>query len=396
MRIIESYEGFHNTLAEALEGSRTAQGRIKDTIWAAQGGTQTREAVTADQVSGWFMDTVRPEFEKQYKDLPEAWREIATEVKFNDFRDRPLYEVDTDHDVLEAANGGTPTPRGTLPHIPELTPYPTMGYKASGKFLAHPRKHGARLHLSWEAFLNDQWDLVSEFPKTAAKMARKTIDAQVFGVLFDPAMGGFRADVISDANKTVLQARTKDSVLILEDVAKNAALSYEALLAAREQVSKTKVNGRQVRVSRFVLLVPPALKPLADALVGEDRVARIVGKAGSQTVMSTTNALKGVVKVVESEMMALLGGANADTAWCLVPAGGRTEARDTIVRTSLVGHETPDLRMASMQGVSIGGSSVSATSGSFDNDDLQTRVRVITGGDIINYDGIIASTGKGS
>lgn len=395
MRIIESGAEFHNTLAEALDGSRSAQGRLKDTIWAVQGGT-VREAVTADQVTGWFMQTVKPEFEKQYADIPEAWKEIASEVKFNDFRDKPLYEIDEDNDVLEAANGGTPTPRGSLPHIPELTPYPTLGYKASGKFLAAPRKHGARLHLSWEAFLNDQWDLVAEFPRTAAKMARKTIDAAVFGVLFDAAKGGFRADVISDSNGTVLKARPKDEVLILKDVKKNAALSYEALLAAREQVSKTKVNGRFVRVNRFVLLVPPALKPLADAIIGEDRVARIVGDAGSQTVMATNNALKGVVKVVESEMLSLMGGANADTAWVLVPAGGRTEARQTIVRTSLTGHETPDLRMASFQGVGIGGSAVSTTSGSFDNDDIQSRVRVITGGDIINYDGIIASTGKGA
>ena len=399
--MFENYNDFAKTLDKALEGSRGAQGKIKDAIMEAD-GTHVKEAITSDMLAPWFNKALAPAFESEYADQPEVYKEFSSDELLNDFRPTQLLTLDHDIDAtLLRDNGGAVVPAGTLPHIPELTPYPTFGYKASGRWI-DTGKYGARIQFSWEAFINDDWGFIEKFPGEAARLAARTRDAAVFGAIWslNPNSAGFNTGVINDANGTVLKARSSDGVLIQGDVAKNSPLSYDAIKAAIQQVAETKVNGRYVTVPSFVLIVPPALENLATMVVNTRSVERDIpvvgGSAGEVTRFIEENGLAARVKVVVSDMPAILGGANGQTNWVLAPANGRTSAKRTIVRTALRGYDQPELRVSNNTGLFLGGGAPKYTDGSFDNDDAQARIRMTTGAGVLNTDGLIASTGAGA
>ena len=400
-RICENRNEFAHHLDLALKGVPSSQGIVKETVMMTLGlAPRVTEAVTSDMVAGWFTSVAQGAFESQYAEQTTTWEKFASTEALPSFRPTQLYELDHDIDAtLLRDNGGEVVVPQTMPRIPELTPYPTFGYRASGRWV-EVHKEGVRLQMSWEAFINDNWNIIGRFPKDAAFLASRTVDAAVYGALFslDAAAPGFNTNIIADANATVLQARTADGAYVLRDVPKNRPLTFEALCAAIWQVRHTKVNGRYIQVPKFVLLVPPTLKPMADMVTSmtsiEHKEKDAAGATSNKTILSTTPTAG--VEVVESDMVGLLGGsAQGDTNWILAPAGGRTAARRTILRTTLMGMEGVELRAAANQGTSLGGGALSATSGSFDNDDIQFRARMVTGGAVLHTDGIVASTGQG-
>lgn len=401
-RVCENRNEFAHHLDLALKGVPSSMGVVRETVMSTIGYSERiTEAVTSDMVAGWFTSVAQTEFETQYAEQPTTWDKFASVQALSNFRPTQLYELDHDIDAtLLRDNGGEVVVPETMPRIPELTPYPTFGYKAGGRWI-EVHKNGVRLQMSWEAFINDDWDLIARFPKDAAFLASRTVDAAVYGALFSlsAAAPGFNTNIISDANGTVLQARPKDGVFILNDVVKNAPLSFEALCAAIRQVRETKVNGRYVVVPKFVLLIPPTLKPVADMITAmtsiEHKAKNADGSLSNKTILSATPTAS--IEVVESDLVGLLGGNDqGDTNWVLAPAGGRTATRRTILRTTLLGMDGVELRAAANQGMSLGGGALSATSGSFDNDDIQFRARMISGGAVLHTDGIVASTGKGA
>ena len=399
MDILESSESFGRALQEALEGSRAAQGAIKDAIVGVQTGRIT-EAAVSDNMTKWFNRIIQPAFEDSYAELPETVEKYSSEEQLNDFRPVQLMELYPETKGILAENGGHIVPNETLPAIPELTPYPTFGYKASGRWVEVPKKHGARVQFSWEAFINDDWGLVERFPSDAARLAKRTKEAAVLGTLFslNPATPGFNAGVIADANNTVLQARTADDSIIFNDVPKNSPLTLDAINAAIRQVVESRdVHGNPVTCTSFVLLVPTNLGPIARNLVSMTGIERtITAKSGGTLKFNLAAGVTASVEVVESDMVSILGGTTQGaTNWLLLPAGGRTTAKRTILRTTLRGYSEPELRVNNVTGASFGGGSLRWTDGSFDNDDAQARVRLITGGAVINFDGIVASTGLG-
>lgn len=396
----ENYKEFETSLARAIEGSRYEQGRLKDVIYDLQNGAfGHKEAVVADHVTAWFNTAVAPAFEQSYAAQEMIWKKLASEEKLNDFRPTRFYELHRTDASIVGENGGYTAPVGTLPRIPELTPYPTFGYQASGKWV-QTGKHGIRTQLSWEAILNDDWSLIERFPRDAARLAARTEDTSVLGVLFslDPSAPGFNKGVIGDDLGTVLQQRGADDATLFNDVKKNAALTLDSLNAAILQVAESRdVEGNPIAVSKYVLLVPTALEPVARSIVGMGNLEREVSTKNGKIKYQTGRAVAADVEVVASDLVGVLGGSQQGASnWVLLPAGGKTAARQTLVRTTLRGYDKPELRMHNVTGVSMGGGRISPTDGSFDNDDVQARVRLITGGAILNSDGIIASTGLGA
>jgi len=389
----ESQDDFNISLDKALAGSRFEQGKFRDAALATR-RMDFREAITSDVLAPYFNTAIQPAFEDTYAELPQTWTEFATEELLNDFRPTQLFQLEPDSSVLLRDNGGFVAPPETLPVIPELTPYPTFGWVAGGKWI-QTGKNGARVQFSWEAFVNDQWSIIEQFPAEAARLAARTIDYAVYGQIWslDSRNPGFNTSNINDANGTVLQGRPSDGALIAQAVPKNAPLSYDALKAAIQQVAESRVDNRPVTVTSFALLVPPALKALADLVVNTRTIERQVG----DYKYVEENGLNAQVKVVVSDVPAVLGGSTqGSTNWALVPAGGRTTSRRTFVKTALRGYDQPELRVKVDGGNYMGGGQVPYNEGSFDNDDGEARVRMTVGSGTLNLDGCVASTGLGS
>lgn len=365
---------FNNQLAEALEGDRLAQARLK-------------EAITSDQLAPMFVKAANVRFQEYYDAHETIWDKIATKELLSDFRASSLLSLKPNSTTAPIDNGGYKHPVGTLPHVPELTPYPTMSYQADGAFITIA-KHGARVQFSFEAFINDQWNVISRFPKDAAAIAARTEDLLVLLQLFDPEKKTLRTDVFNETNKTKAMFSTVPADIRGDlDVSHNVyPLSFNAIVAARYQALATIRDNHSTYVPEgFVLVTNPAL---AEVAKGYTQINEIRVQNGKRTDIKA-NPLKDL-EVVTSDLISVVGG---DSAWVLLPKGGRANGKTVLAKTGMLGREAPELRIHNATGQMIGGGDVNPYEGSFDNDDIEIRIRQIAGAGLVSYDGIIGSTG---
>lgn len=373
----KNQEEFNIQLSEALAGDRLAQARLK-------------EAVTSDQLAPMFVKAANIRFQEYFDAHKTIWDKIATKELLTDFRPASLLSLKPDSTTAPIDNGGYKHPVGTLPHVPELTPYPTMSYQADGAFIT-TAKHGARFQFSFESFINDEWNVISRFPKDAAAIAARTEDLLVLLQLFDPKTKSLRQDVFNEANKTEfnttgLPEEITGGAAGLGVNTKNAPLSFDALVAARFQALATIRDGHSTYVPEgFVLVTNPALAEVAKGytLINEIRVQN-----GKRTEIKG-NPLKDL-EVVTSDLISVVGG---EQAWVLLPKGGRANGKTVLAKTGMLGREAPELRIHNKTGQMIGGGDVNPYEGSFDNDDVEVRIRQIAGAGIVRYDGVIGSHG---
>lgn len=377
----KNQEDFNTQLAEALAGDRLAQARLK-------------EAITSDQLAPMFTAAANVRFQEYFDSYNTLWGSIATKELLTDFRPASLLSLKPDSTAMPIDNGGYKHPVGTLPHVPELTPYPTMSYQAEGAFIT-TGKHGARIQFSFESFINDEWNVIARFPKDAATLAARTEDLLVLLQIFDPVTKSLRADVFNDANKT-----KADFTAVPDEFTggtgaggvggvKNAALSFDAIVAARYQALATIRDGHSTYVPEgFVLVTNPALAEVAKnyTLINEIRT-----QVGKRTEIKA-NPLKGL-EVLSSDLISVVGG---EKAWVLLPKGGRANGKTVLAKTGMLGREAPELRIHNKTGQLLGGGNVNPYEGSFDNDDVEIRIRQIAGAGLVRYDGVIGSTGLNS
>lgn len=372
---------FNNQLSEALAGDRLAQARLK-------------EAITSDQLAPMFVAAANVRFQEYFDSYNTLWGSIATKELLTDFRQASLLSLKPDSTTVPIDNGGYKHPVGTLPHVPELTPYPTMSYQAEGAFIT-TAKHGARIQFSFESFINDEWNVIARFPKDAATLAARTEDLLVLLQIFDPVTKSLRADVFNDANKT-----KADFTKVPDEFTggtgaggvggvKNAALSFDAIVSARYQALATIRDGHSTYVPEgFVLVTSPALAEVAKSYTLINEIRTQVGK---RTEIKA-NPLKDL-DVLSSDLISVVGG---EKAWVLLPKGGRANGKTVLAKTGMLGREAPELRIHNKTGQMLGGGDVNPYEGSFDNDDVEIRIRQIAGAGLVRYDGIIGSTGLNS
>ena len=116
---------------------------------------------------------------------------------------------------------------------------------------------------------------------------------------------------------------------------------------------------------------------------------REIRTTNGKTTTISTNTLTDI-EVVESDLIGTIVG---DNAWALVPKGGKAGDKTTIAKTSMRGRENPELRAHNATGTMLGGGAVDYREGSFDNDDVEIRVRQIAGAGLLNLDGVVLSAG---
>jgi hypothetical protein len=135
-------------------------------------------------------------------------------------------------------------------------------------------------------------------------------------------------------------------------------------------------------------MVPPALEVTANNIVN---AVLIRNKTTSQDV-EVGNWLSGKLSVVVNPWLSVIDvSANAATTWYLLPAP--SIARPAVTMGFLRGFEVPDLRVKADTGQRVGGGNVPAEEGSFDTDDIQYRLRHVTGGTTLDPIAAWASNG---
>lgn len=142
-----------------------------------------------------------------------------------------------------------------------------------------------------------------------------------------------------------------------------------------------------------MLNVSPGLVKTAERILSWQSVTQ---QSGSATVFTnkTRTPSFGAIEVVSNRFLSFFSG--NQTTWVLSPAGGDTVAEPAIVMAFLAGEEEPEIRVSGLAGYTPNGIALPFTSGSFDTDTFDLRVRVVGGAGAVNSNPLLLSNGTGA
>jgi hypothetical protein len=325
---------------------------------------QVQELMTTSDFPKLFGDVLDRALLAQYEQISPIWSGVATRVQVNDFRAKHWI------DLL----GG----RAELDPVGQGGEYPARAL-TEGDYNLTVGKFGARLPLTWEMIINDD---LGAFQTAPARLAQAAVDTE------DKLNTRLYATATGPNTAFFTGATAPD----------NKALTVDNLSAALTTVATRRdSDNRPIMIRAFVLVVPPALEVMAHNIVNATliRLRNDASSASGARDIEVTNWLAGKVTIVTNPWLPVIdlsgSGANAAKTWYLFPAP--STPRPALVMGFLRGHETPDLRVKADGGQRVGGGSVPAEEGSFDNDDIQYRIRHVTGGTTLDPIATYASVG---
>ena len=363
-------------LAGASKGDFLARAHLKEA------------AVSTSDFPAIFTDIKTAQLQAKYALVDTRnWQKIARRVALPNFLPQSFLDLgwdDSAFDGLLATNGGYPTTPGTLPNVPEATEYPMAFKLYSSEETLSIRKAGARIPVTFEAIINDQWGLIDDLPNWLLRTALDSEEVEVTKLLTDG--DGPNSAIFNAGNGNLLKYGTNTDG--------QAALTRDTLKAALRQANsfRSGPNGnRPVKFNKFALVVPSALLETANDIVNGPRVLTITD--GNVQYVETFEF--GVqFEIVENTWLEVVDTTRGATGWYVVPFAGEG-VRTGLALGFLQGHEAPELRVHNETGLYLGGGQVPAREGSFLNDTWELRIRHIFGGAGLNKGiGMVASTGQ--
>lgn len=327
-----------------------------------------------------FANLANAQLQAEYARTPSIWQKFATRTVVQDFRNINWVSLDYSFDNFKAEDKGVARAAGALPKVAEGEKYQAFSLSSDTQNFA-VEKFGAQFGLTWEAFVNDPYNIVGRLPQIFRDAAVDTLDANATRALFaaadaQPHLDGMAATV----SPTGIA------------VAADQVLNFHSLSAARAQL-KAKKDGRgnPVTTGRLILTVGPALTTVAESILAQNTYSIRTGTANNFTELTGAVAL-GDIEIVENKYLPFYSG--NDTTWILSPAGGEGGAPGpAVIQAFLAGEEEPEIRVSGLAGYTPNGNALPFTSGSFDTDTFDMRVRVVNGAGSVNPLPLILSDG---
>ena len=369
--------GFATALSSAYEGSGQARLDIKEA------------AISTPDFPALFNQVTQLQVQEKYAlEEEQVWQKIARKVVLPNFLPQQMIDLgwdDSAMDNLLASNGGHRTIAGGLPNVPEGTEYPAAFKLYSSAEAIATRKNGARVPVTFETFINDQWNVLAEIPTNLVRAAKKGEDDAVSVQLADIDGTGLNTDNFNVTLGTLLEYGT--------NTAGTAALTRETLKAALGQAQSFKAgpnNNRPVTFSKFAVVIPRALKATAEAI--QALPLQVTVTNGNEQWVETFTYGE-TFEFVINERLDIINTTNGATAWYVVPFAGEG-TRTSLALTFLERFEVPELRIHNETGLMLGGGALSPELGSFRNDTWEMRIRHIYDGAALNEMlGSVGSTG---
>jgi len=353
----------------ALRGDRTAQLKVKEGI------------STSD-----FPSQISPVLNKilleQYAALPKVWDSFATKLTVDDFRAQKYYQFQFDQSVIADSNGGESFIQGALPNVGEYDEYPTLSFSASDLSIS-VRKSGERIRFSWEAIINDNnFSVLDRLPSELALHAAGLEDMEATKQLVTSA--GLNTTNFKTANQNIGASGVGAGL--------NPTLTLDNLQKTLAVVNTQTYNGRQITpVQRWALVVPPALALTARNILSTTEIRTTVG---NDVLTRMSDVASNIELVVNPWIKKIYNNSAADTMWFLIPVPAAS-LNPSVALTFLRGYETPELRIKDNASYTLTGGEVPVRDGSFDNDDIQMRIRHLATGAFLVPAGTFGSKGTG-
>lgn len=363
-----------------------AKAEVKKLVEGVNGGDRLAAVMLTERLGTTdgmfaFADLTNVNFQQKYAEQESIVEKFSQRTTVSDFRTINWVSFGEDFSNFKQTDKGVKRVPGTLPKVAEGEKYQAFTLTIQKALGWSVEKHGAQVGLTWEAFVNDPWNTIQRLPDVLTRLAQKTVLAKATGALYTAA----------DEQPHLAAA---DASLTGTATPVNAPLNYHSLSNAIAQLKgKKDAQGNYVTMERLVLTVGPALKIIADAILQQQFLVRREGSA-TNYLETTVAPTFGNIEVIENPLLPFFSG--NETTWILSPAGGGTSLGDPAVAVAyLAGEETPEIRVSGLAGYSPNGGALPFTSGSFDTDTFDMRVRHITGAGTVNPLPLLLSKGTG-
>lgn len=327
-----------------------------------------------------FANLTNVQLQDTYARTPAIWQKFAQRTVVGDFRQINWVSLNYDLSNFKAADKGVTRAPGALPKVAEGEKYQAFSLTSSTLGFA-VEKFGAQFGLTWEAFVNDPYNVVSRIPTIFRNAAVDTLDANATKALFAGANA-----------QPHLAAKSASASVTGVAIAADQVLNFHSLSNARAQLkAKKDASGNPVITGKLVLVVDPSLTPIAEQILAQNTYTIRTGTATNFTDLSGAVAF-GDIEIVENKFLSFYAGNS--TTWILAPAGGEGGAPGpTVLQAFLAGEEEPEIRVSGLAGYTPNGQALPFTSGSFDTDTFDMRVRTVGGAGVVNPLPLILSTG---
>lgn len=187
-----------------------------------------------------FENVIDKMLRADYNFAPEYWNLIARQTSVNDFREKALYQVESDNGMKEIAEGG------------EIT-FTTL---KEGKQSIRVKSYAEGIQFTRQAFVNDDLGAFAIIPQRFVKDWDEKRGDLVWSLITDNVKMGDSKNLYSTDHNNLITGAT-------------SALSENGLTAAMVKAKKqTGINGkRRIRVEPKFLIVPAELEVQALKLV---------------------------------------------------------------------------------------------------------------------------------
>jgi hypothetical protein len=342
-----------------LEAARLYEGVLSGRL----PGHRLAEAMTTSDFSLLFGDIIDRQMLASYQHMPVMWQSIAKRGRVRDFRTVDRFAV----------NGG----EAVLSEVKEASEYPAASV-SDARYQYQVKKYGKRLPFSWESFINDDLDALRDMPQRLANSARFSEERFVTDLFAGTT--GPDGTFFAGGNNNI--------------VTSNPTLSVAGLTTAFTVLAaQVDTDGNPIYLGNVILVVPPALKITANNILNATEIlaADGGGDGTGNNQLRVANWLKNDVSVVVDPWLPIVSTTNGNTSWYLF--ADPNVGRPAMEIGFLTGHETPELFMKSPNASRVGGGTVDPMDGDFDTDSIDTKVRHVFGGVLLDPKSAVASNG---
>jgi len=330
-----------------------------------------QEGISSSDIPTVLEPAINVIFLAQYAAEQNVWNQIADEYQTDNFGTIRFGDFQVDPSAL-TDNVGEEFIEGGLPKVGEYEEYPAVSFTTTQLDKDFEGKHGVRARMSWESLRRTgNFDMIGQMTAKFANYAARQEDfalAKLFVTSAGAVGSGFSGKGLSG----------------------NPALSLDALETAMASSREDTVGGNRVVAPNYKLVYGTSLAMTVRELFSIQQIRKTVG---TEERLINPSLYTSPFNPIEFNALDTVSGGQTDNFWFVIPD---LSVRPYFWEVFLSGARTPLISIKDHGHFALGGGEVPVRDGSFDEDDVQTRVRHVVQAYNITQDGLRYSDGSGS
>lgn len=261
-----------------------------------------------------------------------------------------------------------------LEEVPQLGEY-NQDKPSAFNYELSVKKYGKGFGISWESVINDSLGAFTNIPNDMAQAAKDTEAHYATGLIAESTGPNtlLYGDTITDCGQDITN---------LGSLPLTMANLQTTIGLMKSQKDPT---GKAMRIRPKYLVVPPQLEMTAREILTSTVKTYTESAGGAATPYPTINVIpQAGLQLRVNDWLPYIDTTAGDTTWYLY-ADPKVNGSSAVTFARLRGHEAPEIVMRSSNKVNVsGGGELNAMSGSFENDAVEYRERIVMGGNQVN------------